>query len=360
MKRLSSIVLLLALSLAAAAQATDGSFPARVLTMNVGGTLMTRYNYTSGAHPTNGFSIRMARLSLSGRVMDEFAYNVLFKMEGAPSATGGPMLLDASVEWQRFKSFRVKIGQFKRPFTFESPLTAIDQGFYQRGMAVYKLAGFNDRVGEQASTGRDIGLMFQGDVFELGDRSLLHYMVGIFNGQGLNVADNNNGKDIIGGFWLSPAAHMRIGAFGWKGVFGRVYEGAYAQVDRIRYALSFDYTPGDWIFRSEYVHNHGLAFKNPYGGNLETDTTLGDTADAWYALMIAPLVPERIHAKLRYDVYRDNGAWDRAYNAYDLGFDYCLSHNVKFSAVGSFVNDRRLSSGSHNYFMFDFQMGLRF
>ena len=59
-------------------------------------------------------------------------------------------------------------------------------------------------------------------------------------------------------------------------------------------------------------------------------------------------------------VYRDNGAWDRAYNAYDFGFDYCFSRNLKFSAVGSLVNDRRLSAGSHNYFMFDFQMGLRF
>ena len=346
MKRLSIIILLSALSCAAICQP---------FTLNVGGTLITRYNYTSDAYPSNTFNIRMARLSLSGRVMDEFAYNVLLQMEGTPARA-----LEASVEWQRYSGFRIKIGQFKIPFTFESPVSAIDQGFYRRSMTSYKLGGYNDRVGQQSSTGRDIGLMFQGNLFEMDGRGLLHYMVGIFNGQGISVADNNGGKDIVGGLWLSPVAHMRIGAFGWKGVYGRVYEGAYAQVDRIRYALSFDYTPGDWTIRSEYVHNHGMAFKNPFGGNLDLDTVLGDKADAWYALMIAPLMPEILHAKLRYDVYRDNGAWNRAYSAYDFGFDYCFSSNLKFSAVGSFVNDRRLSAGSHNYFMFDFQMGLRF
>ncbi|MCR5828080.1 MAG: OprO/OprP family phosphate-selective porin [Bacteroidales bacterium] len=101
---------------------------------------MPRYNYTSDAYPSNTFNIRMARLSLSGRVMDEFAYNVLLQMEGTPARA-----LEASVEWQRYSGFRIKIGQFKIPFTFESPDSAIDQGFYRRSMTSYKLGGYNDR-----------------------------------------------------------------------------------------------------------------------------------------------------------------------------------------------------------------------
>lgn len=351
MKRLSVIILLMLLSFTLVAQD---------VTLNVGGMLLTRYRYTANETPSNTFGIRTARLQFSGRVLDEFAYNLQFKMDGTPNSINGPRVLEASVEWQKYKAFRVKAGQIKRAFAFETHMSPIDQGFYLQGMAIYKLAGYNDRVGEQSSTGRDLGIMVQGDLFEYDDRSILHYMAGIYNGQGINVADLNNSKDIMGGFWVSPVQDMRIGVSGWRGRYGRKYEGAYAEVDRNRYAISFDYTPGDWTVRSEYVHSNGFAFKNPYGGNLDIDTELGDKADAWYALMIAPLVPETLHAKLRYDVYRDNGAWDRTYTAYDFGLDFHVTSHLIFSAFGSYVNDRRLSAGRHNYFMFDLQMGLRF
>lgn len=195
MKRFSTIAFLL----------LSFSLMAQDVTLNVGGTLLTRYRYTSNEIPSNTFSIRTARVAFSGRVLDEFAYNLQFKMDGTTTSINGPRVLDASVEWQRFK-----------------------------------------------------------------------------------------------------------------------------------------------------------AFKNPYGGNLDIDTDLGDKADAWYALMSAPLIPEVLHAKLRYDVYRDNGEWDRTYTAYDFGLDYCISYNLILSAFGTYINDRRLDPGRHNYFMFDFQMGLRF
>ena len=62
-----------------------------------------------------------------------------------------------SVEWLKHKEFKIKIGQFKRPFTFENPMNPIDIGFNSQAQSVLKLAGFNDRTGEQSSSGRDIG-----------------------------------------------------------------------------------------------------------------------------------------------------------------------------------------------------------
>ena len=44
----------------------------------------------------------------------------------------------------------------------------------------------------------------------------------------------------------------------------------------------------------------------------------------------------------------------------DFGLDYHVSNNLIFSAVGTYINDRRLAPGHHNYFMFDLQMSLRF
>jgi len=360
-KRILPVVLLLALVLTSTAQ-TVAEVPPKppVITVNVGGFAIARYTYTSNADPSNYLSMRSVRLGVSGRLVDEFEYKAQFKLEGKSTNVNGPQLLDAYVEWQRFKAFRVKIGQFKRAFTFENPTHPIDQGFYGYSMAINKLSGQNDRVGEPLCTGRDLGLQFQGDLLEMDGRPLLHYQIGIYNGQGINMADLNNKKDIIGGFWVMPAQGLRIGASGWNGTYGRTYEGQYAEVKRVRYALSGEYVALDWVFRAEYVHSNGAAFKNPYGGNLDLDETLGDEADAWYALMIAPLIPETLHAKIRYDVYRDSASWDRMYSAYDLGMDWIIAKHLKISAIGSYVNDRRIAQGSHNYFMFDLQTSIRF
>lgn len=360
--RILSIILFFLLSgfCAIAQNTADSSTGTPAITGRFGGFAVTRYNYTSNASPSNSFNVRSARIQVAGRIIDQFEYRLQLQAEGTTTSIDGPHMLDVFVEWQKYKAFRVKVGQFKRAFTFENHMHPIDQGFYRYGMAIFKLSGLSDRTGEHSSAGRDLGVQIQGDLFERDGRSLLHYMVGLYNGQGINVSDLNGSKDIIGGFWLFPLDDLRIGAFGWKGSYGRKYEGRYAEVDRLRYAISGEYTPGDWTFRTEYVHHSGLAFKNPYGGNLDIATELGDKADAWYMMMSAPVIPDVFHIKLRYDVYRDNAAWNRAYTAYDLGMDYYFSRNLSVSSIWSFVNDRRLASGSHNYNMLDIQLGLKF
>ena len=62
---------------------------------------------------------------------------------------------------------------------------------------ISKLAGFSDRTGEQSSNGRDIGLQIQGDFLKnQAGRNLLHYQIGVFNGEGMNQKDRDNRKDI--------------------------------------------------------------------------------------------------------------------------------------------------------------------
>ena len=42
--------------------------------------------------------------------------------------TVAPRMVDAFAEWQKYDAFKVKAGQFKRPFTFENPMHPITQG----------------------------------------------------------------------------------------------------------------------------------------------------------------------------------------------------------------------------------------
>ena len=357
MKKFHVLLLIL---LCCPAFAQESEAPQPPVTAKFGGFLITRYNYNDNASGDNTFGIRCARVIANGSIMDNFAYSLQLQMEGTTTSINGPHILDAYVEWQKYSSIRVKFGQFKRPFTIENHAHTIDQGFYSYGRAVYNLTGLSDRVGEHSCGGRDMGVQVQGDLFPVNGQPMLHYMLGVFNGQGINVADLNSRKDVIGTLWFTPVKGMRLGASGWSGSYGRRYEGKYAEVDRLRYAISGEYLTNDWTFRSEYVHNYGAAFKEAYGGNLDLDTDLGDEADAWYALAIAPIIPETLHVKVRYDVYRDNGNWNRAYNSYDFGVDYHFSKHLVVSAIGSFVNDRRLAAGSHNYCRFDLQAGFKF
>ena len=61
--------------------------------------------------------------------------------------------------------------------------------------AVNYLAGINgsDPLYGSAS-GRDMGLLIYGDLFN----SLMTYNLAIMNGQGINLKDKNNQKDIVG------------------------------------------------------------------------------------------------------------------------------------------------------------------
>ena len=155
----------------------------------ISGYLIGNYNATfQEGKNSNTFSIRLIRLTMTGRILNDFEYKLQGQLNGNSSTFGeSPRMVDMSLEWLRHKEFKVKIGQFKRPFSFENPMNPIDIGFNSQAQSIQKLAGFNDRTGEQSSSGRDIGVQVSGDLLpNANGRRLLHYEAGVFNGQGIN------------------------------------------------------------------------------------------------------------------------------------------------------------------------------
>ena len=137
----------------------------------------------------NGFNLRLVRMALEGRAHKDFYWKAQMQINGntydPDKSKTDIRLVDLFGEWQKYEFFKVKAGQFKRPFTFENPMHPITQGFMSYSQNVSKLAGFSDRTGEHGSNGRDLGVQVQGDLLWFGDRSLLHYQVGVFNGEGI-------------------------------------------------------------------------------------------------------------------------------------------------------------------------------
>lgn len=307
---------------------------------------MLQYQYVNkDENKHNYFNLRLLRLSLDGKISD-FDWKVQIQGTSA-KGPGEPtvMLVDLYTEWAKYKEVRIKVGQFKRPFTFENPTHPVTQGWYAYANVINALTGFGDRTGEKSSSGRDIGIQLQGDVLKnASGRYLLHYQVGVFNGEGINIWDKDQRKDVIGGMWVNPIEGLRIGAFGWTG--SRFDVGR-----KNRYAFSAEYIKNEYTFRAEYVHSQGMG-SNP---------ALGDKADGWYVFGIVPVIKNKLHAKARYQTYRDNKDWNRAKTMYEVGLNYFFHKNIQLNVEYARVNDRTVENpGRHNYNLVDVQLNFRF
>ena len=369
--------------------------PSWLSNVKLSGYGMTQYQYSGQKNAeSNSFNIRMGRIALEGRIADDFYWKTQIQFNGNTSNLGSsPRMVDLFAEWQKFDYFKVKIGQFKNPFTFENPMHPIDQGFMGYSQNVSKLAGFSDRAGEHASNGRDIGLQLQGDFLKnTNGRNLLHYQIGVFNGQGTNTKDVDNQKNVIGGVWLMPVSGMRIGAFGWTGSYARkgnwtetvadptssVAPGATKEIthtnevrslNQNRYAFSFEYKKDGWIVRSEYIHSTGKAFaksltsfNDANSKDCSLNEKIGDKAQGVYGLVIAPLAQlpknSRIDVKARYDMYQPNGKNNMQKTQYEAGLNFHIGKRFSILTEYALVNDKTLAK--HNYSMADAEVCFRF
>ena len=393
-KTIIMALMALAVSSASAQEKKTIQLPSWLSDVKLSGYGMLQYQYSGqkGAE-SNSFNVRMGRISLEGRIAQDFYWKTQIQFNGNTSTLGNsPRMVDLFAEWQKYEFFRVKMGQFKNPFTFENPMNPIDQGFMGYGQNVNKLAGFSDRAGGHSSNGRDIGLQLQGDLLKNSNgRNLLHYQIGVFNGQGINTKDVDNQKNIIGGVWVMPVKGMRIGAFGWTGSYARkgtwttiepdltssatptptkeVTHSGVRKLNQNRYAFSFEYKQDGWTVRSEYIHSTGLAFSkslNNFNDANASDCTvnekIGNKAQGVYGLVIAPLAKlpkgNKIDIKARYDMYQPNGKTDMMKTQYEAGLNFHIGKRFSILTEYAFVNDRTLAK--HNYSMADAEVCFRF
>lgn len=385
MKKIASLALA-ALALTSASAQENTPKMSVLSDIKFSGYVMSQYQYTGqDSKESNSFNIRMVRMALEGRLMKDFYWKVQLQANGNTSDLGSsPRMVDAFAEWQKYEAFKIKAGQFKRPFTFENPMHPITQGFMGYSQNVSKLAGFSDRTGEHASNGRDIGVQIQGDLIKnAAGRNLLHYQVGVFNGQGTNHKDVDQRKDVIGGIWVSPVKGLRIGAFGWTGSSAR--KGTWDVTDanhnvvknedgsvkthsgvrslsKNRYAFSAEYAANDWTVRSEYIHSQGYGFTKTLTSGKENDCNVnyaaGDQADGFYALMIAPVISKKLYAKARYDLYRPRAEWGTSRTQYEIGANYWIGKSIMIGAEYARINDRSLAKPDYN--MIDVEFDVKF
>lgn len=352
------MVTLLSTSLAQAQQSTAEKAKQDLLQKTTfGGYVMGKAMVTDQDQSTHSsFDLRMARAYVNGQVLD-FKYRLQMEVTGGgvgETNEKSVRIVDAYGEWAKYKYFTVRFGQFKRAFTFENPMNTWDIGFGAYSQLITKLAGMSDRVGEHSSGGRDIGVQVAGDLLPVGNdkHNFLHYQLALYNGQGINQKEKNNGKDLIGGAYVYPIKELAIGVFGWNGSFTKNE----ITVDRRRMAVGLKYE-SKWSVRAEYATSKGYKISD-YTEDGTLKATACDKADAWYMTIGAPL-SKKLKVYAKWDVYRDTREWDSMKALYCLSANYYFHKNFKLQANYSYTRDKSTTKDGR-YNTFDLQMYWRF
>ena len=197
----------------------------------------------------NTLRMRRVRLSVDGTLFNGLTY----KIQGDFSRS--PMLVDAYLKYKVADAFAIQLGQFKTPFSIESPINPVNLEIFDYGESVQKLVGYSDVCGV-GSLGRDLGLMATGDLFPVkGEEGIkyhvVNYAIGVFNGNGANQLDNNNRKDLVGRLEVHPGLKALT-------LSGSYYYGKYTKDDnknctRNRWAAGAQYNDGNLVIRAEYI-----------------------------------------------------------------------------------------------------------
>ena len=301
-----------------------------------------KYSGQEGAQGGPGFGLRLIRTYVDGTILNDFNYRIQFEINGTPHVK------DFYLEWAKYKEFSIKVGEFKRAFTFENPYNPWDVGVGDYSQAVKKLAGMGDRCGEASMGGRDMGIQFQGDLFPVGSdqHRLIHYQLGVYNGNGINKADNNRQKDLIGTLQIQPIKDLYIGVFGWNGNWsdGKV------TVDRKRYSFGAKYEHNNWSARTEYVRSFGYKASSidPLTGSPYITSTDKGVADAFYATVGVP-VCDWFKVFMKYDAYRDNATADSQNTIISFAPQFRLHKNLMFQLEYRY-NDNKLTGQKFNEF----------
>ena len=80
-----------------------------------------------------------------------------------------------------------------------------------------------------------------------------------------------------------------------------------------------------------------------------------------YAVVIAPIIKKKFHAKARYDMYQPTGDASKQKTQYEVGLDYNFTRNLQLTGEYALINDRSIANpDKHNYSMIDVELSFRF
>ena len=147
--------------------------------------LRAQYRAFESDNPTdNDFHIKTARLGLKGKMYKDFDFYV-----GGEFGKGKSDLWDAYLGLNHIPEAKLRIGQFKQPFSLEWYSSTDWRDFMEMPLPIDNL-----------TPDMDIGVMLHGNL----GKSFLNYGLSIYNGNGKNTSDTNDDKDVAARLVMTP------------------------------------------------------------------------------------------------------------------------------------------------------------
>ena len=284
---------------------------------------------------SNTLRMRRVRMSVEGKLTKTLSY----KIQGDFSRS--PMMVDAFVKYKPCDEFAIQVGQFKTPFTLESPINPVNLEIFDYGESVQKLVGYSDVCGV-GGLGRDLGVMVSGDLFRPEGRgfSLVSYYLGVFNGNGPCATDNNNRKDLVGRLEIHPMLRqLTLSASYYNGMY---LKDELNQGKRDRWSAGAQYNDGDLLIRAEYL-NGTTGYRTVTYGDHEglspvyTDEVFyseGYYAVAGYTFRFGKENIQKLMPVIRYEKFTNDGY---PTNYYTVGINYWPVKSLNFKLDYSLV-----------------------
>ncbi|MBQ8957686.1 MAG: hypothetical protein IJ057_04210 [Bacteroidales bacterium] len=304
-----------------------------------------------GELTSNTIRMRRVRLSVDGTLYKGLSY----KIQGDFSRS--LMLVDAFLKYKVCNEFAIQAGQFKTPFTLESPINPVNLEIFDYGEVIQKLGGYSDVCGV-GGIGRDIGLMATGSLFPVkGEEGIKYhvvdYAVGVFNGNGPTTTDNNNRKDLVGRLEVHPGLKALT-------LSGSYYYGKYKSSNdaanvatgetnlghgtRNRWAVGGQFNDGTLLVRSEYVSGqtgYQAGTINDLGTAITEDRFLnsnGFYAVAGYNFKFGKDKSQKLMPVLRYEHFTADQAIEKGgTNYYTVGLNYWPLKSVNLKCDYSLI-----------------------
>lgn len=315
--------------------------------ITIAGYTQIRYQALEETGKIDGFDIRRARLDVKGSISPYWGYRVQFDLAGTPK------LIDAYAELKLNDYFNFTIGQAKIPFSLENLTSSNKLELIDRSQAVEALVARGKDVGGNQN-GRDIGIQLVGTILKLKDRPVVDYRLGIYNGSGINIVDNNEKKDYAARLIVHPVAGLDISGALYNGsrFVPEVKEvktngvvttphAAAKSVDRNRYGFDLNYDLKNLAIRGEYIH----------GTDDKTDR------EGYYLQAGYYFLERKLQLIAKYDFYDANKSKaDDASTWYVVGANYNFNTNVRLQANYTFKQEEGTSI-DNNYASIQFQIG---
>ena len=177
--------------------------------ISLSGYAQVGYTYDDADGSSNTFDIKRVIFMAQGKITDRWLCYFMYSFAN----TG--KILEAYTEYKFLPQLTARIGQFKTMYTIENPMSPCYVELINcYSQSVNYLAGINGSDPLYgSSSGRDMGLLIYGDLFG----KLVNYNLAVMNGQGINLKDKNNQKDIVGSLMVHPLDWLSVGGSFVKG-----------------------------------------------------------------------------------------------------------------------------------------------